>query len=85
MGPQSSCYNCVLVRFVPVVGGVGVDFEGHAEVDGGHGGVFHDGGDDPLGARGIGASASAGLGGVAQAVLAHSPVPVTLVRAASET
>ena len=35
-----------------------------------------------MGARGIGTPQSAGLGSVAQAVLAHSPVPVTLVRAA---
>lgn len=38
-----------------------------------------------MGARGIGTPASASLGSVAQALLAHSPVPVTLVRAPAES
>ena len=35
-----------------------------------------------MGARGVGDSHAGGLGSVAEAVLARSPVPVTVVRAA---
>lgn len=34
-----------------------------------------------MGARGLGSPAAAGLGSVAQAVLAHAPMPVTVLRA----
>ncbi|MFT3820248.1 MAG: universal stress protein [Rubrivivax sp.] len=34
-----------------------------------------------MGARGLGSTAAAGQGSVAQAVLAHAPMPVTIVRA----
>jgi nucleotide-binding universal stress UspA family protein len=37
-----------------------------------------------MGARGLGSAAAAGQGSVAQAVLAHAPMPVTIVRAEDE-